>query len=129
EIRAALRLVDGDRDVHAGTTNIKENSATAGYLHFETPSGPCHANARCYVLDTMQRYRSKQQTLLDPYEIRGYRSKQQTLHDAYELPLRDEDLGDWEEPTPDLCKVVVERSPRGIRYESWLRARSWGADL
>jgi hypothetical protein len=88
-------------------------------------------------------HRAKQATLHDPYELRtiadvpapviAYRAKEATLHDAYELRAAVEcadtlDLGDWEESRRDACKIIVEEPPRGIRSESWCRARLWGTD-
>jgi hypothetical protein len=70
-----------------------------------------------------------QSTLVDPFEIR-FRAKQQTLLDPFELRCTPtiENLDDWEQATRDVCVVIVEQSPRGIRYESWRRARSWCSD-
>jgi hypothetical protein len=77
-------------------------------------------------------------TLVDPFEIApvapiaprsAYRSKQQTLIDPYELEgpavADTPSLEDWESDKRFECRVVMEERPRGISHESWRRARWW----
>jgi hypothetical protein len=80
-------------------------------------------------------------TLVDPFEVirqvsplstrASFRPRLPTLVDPYEARVAetlDDEIDDWEMPVAEPCHIVVEQSPRGVRVESWRRARCWGAE-
>ncbi len=74
--------------------------------HFDRWGQPAEAPA----------YRPRQGTLIDPFEI----TRAQQSSDL------DLDFALLEEPERDPCRVITETAPRGVTYEAWHRARTWG---